>query len=111
MAIGLALSMSGLAIAATRFTRRRSVGALLFGAANGLGATYAGLAVPLASGSPIADVPVQAVIATLAIAGSALGRFVPFGRASPPLVAVAAFLSFAATVQAIAVLYPPSRHG
>lgn len=103
--------MSGLAIAATRFTRRRSVGALLFGAASGLGATYAGFAVPLASGSPIADVPVQTVVATLAVAGSLLGWFVPLGRASPPLVGLATLLSFAATVGAIAVLYQPERHG
>jgi hypothetical protein len=94
-----------------RASRARIIRALLVGTVSGLSAAYAGATVPLTFGWAITQGPVQAVAVMCALIGALAGWFIPRGRALPFALAAAAMLSFAATVQAIALLYPPSQRG
>lgn len=100
-----------LCVAAQRFLRRAWPRALLLGATNGLCVAYAGVLVPLTFGLSITQLPVQVVVGACVLVGRVVGWFVPM-RCTLPLVVVASGLaSFAATLQAIALLYPPKLTG
>jgi hypothetical protein len=97
-------------VAVRGFLQSAWLRSFLLGATNGLCAAYAGLAVPLSMGLSITQLPVQLVVGACVVVGCVLGWLSP-ARLVPLALAVGGLLSFAATLQAITLLYPPRIFG
>ena len=106
--VGAAVLVS---VAAQCLLRHAWLRAVLLGVTSGLSAAYAGAMVPLTIGLSITQAPVQAVVGALVFAGCVIGWFVPTRRAFPIAVGACGLLSFAATLQTVALLYPPRLGG
>ena len=78
---------------------------------NGLCATYASVRVLLATGLAIAEPAVQAVVAACVLVGAIVGWLAATYRAAPLIVLVLGVLSFAVTLQAVMLMYPPAQRG